>query len=36
MKLLIIMGLKAETYIIQKCGNNEINNVQMFHTKVTF
>lgn len=31
-----VRGLKAETYIIQKCGNNETNNVQMFHTRVTF
>ena len=27
---------KAGTYIIQKCGTNENDNIQMFHTRVKF
>ena len=29
-------GLKAGTYIIQRCETNKLNSVQMFHTRVTF
>ena len=29
-------GLEAGKYIIQKCDTNEANNIQMFHTRVTF
>lgn len=28
--------LEAGKYIIQRCETNETNNVQMFHTRVTF
>lgn len=28
--------LEAGTYIIQRCETNEANNIQMFHTRVTF
>ena len=29
-------GLEAGKYIIQKCDTNEANNIQTFHTRVTF
>ena len=29
-------GLEAGKYIIQRCETNEANNVQTFHTRVTF
>ena len=28
--------LEAGKYIIQNCDTNETNNIQMFHTRVTF
>ena len=28
--------LEAGTYIIQRCETNEANNIQTFHTRVTF
>lgn len=28
--------LEAGKYIIQRCETNEANNIQMFHTRVTF
>lgn len=28
--------LEAGTYIIQRCEYNETNNIQTFHTRVTF
>ncbi len=31
-----VKQLEAGKYIIQKCETDEANNVQMFHTRVTF
>ena len=31
-----VRELEAGKYIIQRCETNDANNIQMFHTRVTF